>query len=291
MREVSRRYPDDLDAATLFAEALMNLRPWDLWTHNGQPQPGTLEIISTLEAVLQRNPNHPGAIHYYIHAVEASPQPERAVPFADRLAKLMPGAGHLVHMPSHIYIRVGRYQDAAESNVRAAAIDADYIEKYDIKGVYRMMYYPHNLHFLWAASCMEGRSAEALRAARELAAKVPAEMALQMPAVEFFMPTPLFAMVRFGKWEEILKEPAPPVDLQYTTGMWHYARGLALAATGQLDEAASEQAKVAASAANMPPERIVDVNIPAGALLRLAANALAGEIAARRGRSTTRFAI
>jgi len=283
MREVSRRYPDDLDAATLFAEALMNLRPWDLWTHNGQPQPGTLEIISTLEAVLQRNPNHPGAIHYYIHAVEASPQPERAVPFADRLAKLMPGAGHLVHMPSHIYIRVGRYQDAAESNVRAAAIDADYIEKYDIKGVYRMMYYPHNLHFLWAASCMEGRSAEALRAARELAAKVPAEMALQMPAVEFFMPTPLFAMVRFGKWEEILKEPAPPVDLQYTTGMWHYARGLALAATGQLDEAASEQAKVAAVAANMPPERIVDVNIPAGALLRLAANALAGEIAARRG--------
>ncbi|MGE0680394.1 MAG: hypothetical protein AB7P69_05735, partial [Candidatus Binatia bacterium] len=140
MREVAKRYPADLDAATLFAEALMNVRPWDLWTHGGQPQPGTEEIVSTLESVLQRNPDHPGAIHYYIHTVEASPQPERAAPFADRLGKLTPGAGHLVHMPSHIYIRVGHYHDAAESNAKAAAIDAAYIEKYNIQGAYRMMY-------------------------------------------------------------------------------------------------------------------------------------------------------
>ncbi len=285
MREVARRYPDDLDAATLFAEALMNLRPWDLWTLDGQPQPGTLEITSTLEAILQRNPEHPGAIHYYIHAVEASSQPERAAPFADRLGMLTPGAGHLVHMPSHIYMRVGRYRDAVDSNARAAAVDATYIEKYDIQGIYRMMYYPHNIHFMWAAANMEGRSAEALQAARDLIAKVPAEMVLQMPPIEFMAPTLLFTLVRFGKWEEILKEPAPPAGLQYTTGIWHYARGMALAATGRLDEAASEQTRVAAIAANTPAERVLGENTPARTLLQIASNVLTGEIAARRGQT------
>jgi len=282
MREVARRYPADHDAATLFAEALMDLRPWDLWTLDGQPQPGTLEIVATLESVLKKKPDHPGAIHYYIHAIEASPQPEKAAPFADRLAALTPGAGHLVHMPSHIYIRTGRYREAAESNARATAVDKEYIEKHNIQGIYRMMYYPHNIHFGWAALSMEGRSAEALLTAREVAAQTSVEMMQQMPALEFIPPTPLFALARFGKWEDILKEPAPPAELQYTTGIWHYVRGLALAALGRLYDATSERDKVAAIAADMPADRTLGDNTPATTLLQIAEKTLAGEIAARQ---------
>lgn len=274
MREVSKRYPDDLDAATLFAEALMDLRPWDYWASDGQPQPGTLEILSTLESVMKRNPNHPGANHYYIHALEASSQPERALPCAERLPGLMPGAGHLVHMPAHIYMRMGRYADASESSARAAAVDRDYIEKWNPQGVYPMMSYAHNLYFLWATLCVEGRSAEALRTARDLAAMVPVEIARQGLQMEFFTLTPLFTLARFGRWEEVLKEPRPPSDLQVTTGMWNYARGLALTATGRLDEAGKEANGVAAVATKM--------SIP---LLRIASNVLAGELAARRGQT------
>lgn len=282
MREVAKQYPDDLDAATLFAEALMNLRPWDLWTLDGQPQPGTAEIIATLESVLQRNPDHPGAIHYYIHAVEPSPNPERALPYARRLAALMPGAGHIVHMPSHIYIRVGLYKEAAESNAQAAAVDAAYIKKHNVQGVYRMMYYPHNIHFLWAAATMEGRSQESIRAAREVAAKLPAEMVREMPPLEFISPTPLFALARFGQWDDILAEPAPPEDLHYTTGIWRYVRGLAFAAKGQLDKAMNEHAKLEAIAATIPPERKIADNTPVASLLRIAAATLAGEVAAQK---------
>src|SRR5262245_11771244 len=281
MREVAKRYPDDLDAATLYAESMMNLHPWGLWTHDGQPAPGTEEIVDTLEAVLQRDPNHPGAIHYYIHTVEASTHPERATPYADRLGELVPGAGHLVHMPSHIYLRTGRYHDAAEVNAKAAALDAAYIEKYDIQGPYRMMYYPHNIHFFWAAATLEGRSKEALQAAREFSAKLPVEMVRQMPMVEGFVPTYLFALVRFGKWQEILKQPAPPADLKYSTGMWHYARGWAFAATKRLDKAAAEHTKLAEIAAATSPDIRIMQNSGA-ALLNLASNVLAGEIAVRR---------
>ncbi|MGE0679439.1 MAG: tetratricopeptide repeat protein [Candidatus Binatia bacterium] len=282
MRAVAKQYPDDLDAATLFAEALMNLRPWDLWTLDGQPQPGTPEIVATLESVLKRNPDHPGAIHYYIHAVEPSPNPERALPYAKRLAALMPGAGHIVHMPSHIYIRVGLYKEAVESNAQAAAVDAAYIEKHNVQGVYRMMYYPHNIHFLWAAATMEGRSQESIRAAREVAAKLPAEMIQEMPPLEFISPTPLFALARFGQWDDILAEPAPPEALQYTTGIWRYVRGLAFAAKGQLDEAMNEHAKLEVLAATIPSERKIGDNTPVPSLLRIAAATLAGEVAAQK---------
>lgn len=285
MREVARRYPNDPDAATLFAEALMDLRPWDLWTLDGQPQPGTLEILSTLETVLKKDPNHPGANHYYIHAIEASHNPERAIPSAERLAKAMPGAGHIVHMPSHIYMRVGRYKDAVQSNAQAVKIDEDYLKKQSVQGVYPMMYYPHNIHFLWAALSMEGRSTEALQAARKVVTKVPAEMVHEMPPVEFASPTVLFALARFAKWQEILQEPAPPADLQYTTGIWHYVRGLAFVATGRLDEAESEHASVTAIAAAMPPERKLGDNTPAVGLLNIAEKTLAGEIAAKRGQA------
>ena len=284
MREVAKRYPDDLDAATLFAESMMNLRPWDLWTADGEPQPGTEEIVSTLESVLKRNPNHPGAIHYYIHTVEASQKPERAIPYADRLAKVAPGAGHLVHMPSHIYMRVGRYKDANVSNARAAKVDEDYLETHNVQGVYRIMYYPHNVHFQWAAASMEGRSKEALKAARKLVAQTPVEFVKQMPMVEFVPPTLLFGLARFGKWQEILQQPAPPEELQYTLAIWHYVRGLAFAATGQIDDAVRKHAKVTEMAAAMPADRLVGQN-SAAALLNVAAKTLQGEIAARRNQT------
>src|SRR5439155_4791281 len=251
----ARRFPDDLDAATLFAEALMDLRPWDLWTLDGRPQPGTAEIVATLESVLRRDPAHPGANHYYIHAVEASAHPERGIASADRLRALVPGAGHLVHMPSHIYMRVGRYDEATEANVRAVAVDREYIAKAKPDGMYPMMYYPHNLDFLWAAASMEGRSADALRAARDLSAEATPEMVRKMPDIESAPVAPLFVLARFGKWDEILNAPALPEDLPFATGSWHYVRGLALARTGRLAEAAKEQALLAGIAASTAADR------------------------------------
>jgi tetratricopeptide (TPR) repeat protein len=283
MRQVARQYPDDLDASTLFAESLMDLRPWDLWTADGEPRPETPEIVATLEGVLQKDPNHPGANHYYIHAIEASPQPEKGLPSAARLAGLMPGAGHIVHMPSHIYIRTGRYGDAAAANRQAIAADERYIAAAQPSGVYPMMYYPHNIHFLWAAASMDGRSADAIAAARELATKVPPDMARQMPMVEYFMPTPYFALARFGRWQEILAEPAPPDDLHYNAAMWHYARGLAFAATGRYADAERERAALNTDADAVPADRVVGDNQSARQLLRLASLLLAGEIAARQG--------
>jgi len=287
MRQVAQRHPDDLDAQTLFAESMMDLRPWDLWTADGEPRPGTPEIVATLEGVLQKDPNHPGANHYYIHAIEASPQPEKGLPSAARLAGLMPGAGHLVHMPSHIYIRTGRYGDAAAANRQAIAADERYIAAAQPSGVYPMMYYPHNIHFLWAAASMDGRSADAIGAARELATKVPPDMARQMPMVEYFMPTPYFALARFGRWQEILAEPAPPDDLHYNAAMWHYARGLACAATGHYADAERERAALNTDADAVPADRVVGDNQSARQLLRLASLLLAGEIAARQGQCET----
>jgi tetratricopeptide (TPR) repeat protein len=285
MRAVARNHPDDLDAATLFAESLMVLRPWDLWTLDGTPQPGTTEIVETLEGVLARDPNHPGANHYYIHAVEASPDPGRALASAERLGGLAPAAGHLVHMPSHVYMRVGRYADAVEANRRAITADERYMARQKPDGVYPQMYYPHNIHFLWSAASMEGRSAESIAAARKLTAHLTPDVLRQMPMLELFAPTPLFALARFGKWQEVLASPAPGDEFQVVSGMWHYTRGLALAATGKLDDAAREQASVAKLAEAMAADRIIGDNQPAKRHLELAAAELAGDIAARRGRT------
>jgi tetratricopeptide (TPR) repeat protein len=283
MREVARRFPDDPDAATFFADSMMNLRPWDLWMQDGKPQPGTEEIVATLERVLATNPNHPGALHLYIHAVEASPEPGRAVVAADRLGPLMPGAGHLVHMPSHIYFRVGRYEDAVTANVRAVEADRAYFATSQPSDIYRMGYYPHNIDFIWLSASMEGRSAETLRAARELAAAVPAEMARQMSDMETGPAAPLFAQARFGRWEDILREPAPDPGLPYVTGTWRYTRGLAFAATGRVDQADAELAELRKIAATVPPDRTVATFFKTADMLRLASDVLAGEIAARRG--------
>jgi len=285
MREVARKHPADLDAATLFAESLMVLRPWDLWTLDGTPQPGTEEIVQTLERVLATNPNHPGANHYYIHAVEASADPGRAIASAERLETLVPAAGHLVHMPSHAYMRVGRYADAAEANRRAIAADERYFGQKKPDGVYPLMYYPHNIHFLWAAASMEGRSGDAIAAARKLSTHMSPAALRAMPMLELYAPTPVLALARFGKWDEVLAAPRPSEEFVVVSGMWHYARGLALAATGKLDAAEREQAEVARLAAAVPADRIIGDNQPAKRHLELAATELAGDIAARRGRT------
>ena len=283
MHEVVRRYPDDLDAATLYAESLMDLRPWDLWTADGAPQPGTDEIVATLESVLARDPNHPGANHYYIHAVEASRQPERGLASAERLHTLVPGAGHLVHMPSHIYMRVGRYEDATEANRQAVAVDRAYIATAKPQGLYPMMYYPHNLDFLWSAACMAGRSGEAIATARQLSAEATPEMARTMGDAEPALVAPSLALARFGKWKEVLAEPPPPDDLKYASGLSHYARGVAFARTRRIDETAQELVALEKIVAAMPPDRkIVQVN-SMKAVLAIGRDVLAGELAAARG--------
>jgi tetratricopeptide (TPR) repeat protein len=283
MRDVARQFPDDLEAATFFADAMMNLRPWNLWAPDGAPNSGTEEIVVTLERVLARNPDHPGAIHLYIHAVEASQTPGRAEAAADRLARLMPGAGHIVHMPSHIYWRVGRYADAVSTNSAAVQADRAYFKTAEPSPIYRGLYYPHNIDFIWQSASMEGRSGETIRAAREFAETAPAEMIMQMPDMETAPVAPIVALVRFGRWDETLAQPAPPDAWLYTRGVWHYARGLAFNARGQAADAARELRALEAIIKAVPPERTVAFFFRAQNMLQLAANVLAGEMAAKAG--------
>lgn len=283
MREVAHRYPDDPDVQTLFAESLMDLNPWALWTSDGTPGPNTVEIVTTLEGVIAKHPQHIGANHYYIHAVEASPHPDKALPSADRLGALAPTEGHLVHMPSHIYIRTGRYDSSAKANAAAIKADKQFIEKTGEQGVYPMMYYTHNIQFLCYSQMMEGRRADAVRTARELQAQIPVDAVRAMPGAEFLVPQPYFTMARFGEWDAILKEPAPSKDLVYTTGMWHYTRGLAFSAKGRPDDAEAELKQVDGAAAATPADRIVGVVSHARELLQLASAILAGQITADKG--------
>ncbi len=279
MRALSAKYPDDDDAASLFAESIMNTMPWDYWLDGENPKPLAAEAIAALETVLGRSPQHPMAIHLYIHAVEASSSPQRAEGPADTLATLVPAAGHLVHMPSHIYWRVGRYHDASEANIRGAAVDEAYIAACNAQGFYPAAYYPHNIHFLWAASSMEGRSAVAIEAARKVAANVRLEMIEQFPGVEFFHTIPLLGLVQFGRWEEILAEPRPAENLEYSTAIWHYARATAFAATGDLESARLEHAAL------VPLRQATDVVFldsilyPATMLLEIADELVQGEMA------------
>lgn len=260
MRTLAHRYPDDLDAQTLYAEALMDLQPWDYYTVGGAAKGGILEITHVLEGVISRDPNHPGACHYYIHAVEASHLPERALPCAERLAGLMPGAGHLVHMPAHVYVRVGRYADAAEHNEHALHADQQLIERRNFSGPYPHVYVTHNWHFLWFARTMQGEYEPALAAARKVTASVPLEAVRAFPPLEVFPPTVYFAMARFGRWDDLLKQPAPPAELRYTTAIWHYTRGLALVAKGRRAEAKAERHALAAIAAALPADFMVNIN-------------------------------
>lgn len=281
MRTVWQQSSNDADAGTLFAEALMDLRPWDFWTADGRPQPGTEEIVSTLETVLSRVPDHPGACHYYIHAVEASSKPERALDCADRLPALAPGAGHLVHMPAHIYIRLGKYHEAAERNAHAARVDKEYLAGQALTGEYADGYYTHNLHFLWASLMMEGRHVETLNVARELTGTITEAEARKNKWKEFYLPAPLFSLIRFGQWDELLREPVPPKGLRFQEGIWRLGRGFALAATGRIPGAEGEHFVLAALAKQFRRERSPEDKTER-TLLKIAERMLAGEIAARR---------
>ncbi len=279
---VSRLYPADDDAATLYAEALMDLRPWNYWTNGGEPKAkSTVKTVKVLEAVVKRNPNHPGACHFYIHAVEASNEASRAVPCAKRLGSLMPGAGHLVHMPTHIYIKLGQWDLAAEHNEHAVHADEKFINERHPTGVYPTGYYPHNFHVMWYALNMLGRSEDALKAARSIGEKVPPEVVKQAPPLEYFSPTLLYTLARFSRWDEILRQPAPPRHLRYTTGSWHYVRGLAYTGQGKLDSAAVEQQRLDAVAESTPDDQMMNLN-SAKALLAIARAHLAGEMAAKQ---------
>lgn len=283
MREVAHRYPDDPDVQALFAESMMDLRPWQLWSADGKPAPGTEEIVATLENGLKKHPNHLGLNHYLIHAVEASPHPERAMAAADRLGALAPAMGHLVHMPSHIYVRTGRYHQAAAANERAIAADKKFLALSGETGMYPLMYYTHNIQFLCYSEMMEGRKKDAIASARELEKNVPVDAVRQMPMAEFITPEPYFAMARFGVWDDILKEPAPPKDLTYTLAMWHYARGLAFAATGDPVKAKAERAELEAIERATPADRVIGDGTPARQIMQLASAALAGAIDSAAG--------
>src|SRR5215471_16844260 len=241
MRELHNRYPDDLDAATLYAESLMDLHPWKQWTLDGHPSEGTEEIIAVLESVLRRDPNHLGANHYYVHATESSPHPEWALASAKRLETLAPGAGHLVHMPAHTYMRVGDYTAAARSNALAADADRAYFRESNTSGsMYDMMYYCHNLHFLAASYSMAGDFAHAKQAADEVAAHA-ATMFHDMPMAETYVPYPILVLVRFHRWDDVLKLPAPDPSMPMTNAFWHFARGSAFASEGKIANAEAEQ--------------------------------------------------
>ena len=290
MREVAKQYPDDLDAQTLFAEALMDTMPWNYWKTPDEAKPEAKEFIAILEKVMKRKPDHFGALHLYIHAVEASSNPGRAEVAADRLAPLVPAAGHLVHMPAHIYLRVGRYEDASEANVKAAKADESYISQCRVQGFYPAMYYPHNIHFLWFSSALEGRSDVSIDAAEKLSTKIQPEMVKQFPEIEQFLPVPLYAYARFGKWEKILEAPKPPDEFVYNTAMWHYARGLAFASTGKPEEAGKEAAEVDRLYATEAIDKIQLPTFPGKTVLGVARVVVAGEAARAKGDLDTAIA-
>ena len=279
MGKLAEKYPEDNDAAALYAESLMNTMPWAYWLGDGDPKPDTVKVISSLERIIKNDPDHPLALHLYIHAIEASKSPERAEAAADLLANLVPGSGHLVHMPSHIYWRVGRYHDASEANVRAAAVDEEYIAQCNAQGFYPALYYPHNIHFLWAASSMEGRSEVSIAAARKVAANIRLEQIEQFPTVEFFHTIPLLALTQFGRWDELLAEPQPPEGLSYSNAIWHYARGVAFSRKGEIDAAKAEHSALEALIGSVKVVFLDSRDYPASTLLGIANNLLTGEIA------------
>lgn len=292
MRELVRLYPDDLDAATLYAESIMDLRPWQYWSADGRPAEDTAEIVAVLEGVLKRDPQHIGANHYYIHAVEASPNPEWALPSAQRLKVLAPAAGHLVHMPAHIDIRTGNYEAAARSNAYAAEADRELFKLTGAGGMYPMMYYSHNLHFLSVAHSMQGRFEDAARAANQLEAHVgqylkdgPAREANQS-MMEAFMPTSTLVLVRFRRWDEILKAPQPDKRLAIVTSIWHFSRALAYAASGDVGKAESEQRLFDAARKPVPETAPFGANT-AKSVLDIAEHVLRAKIAVAKKDSKT----
>jgi len=289
MQKAADRFEDDPDVQTLFADAQMNTMPWDYWQKDGTAKPETARILTVLETVIARQPDHAGALHYHIHLLEASADPDRAAASADRLGSLMPAAGHMVHMPAHIYIRVGRYADAAEANVRAIAADEDYLAQCQAQGLYPVSYYPHNLHFLWAAATFEGRRAVAVDTARRLAEKVPHHHAGALAWTADYPVTPMLAYARFGMWQELLTEPKPPANEPYAIGVWNYGRGLAFVARGRLDAAATELTSLRAVMTHQAFATTLK-DLPMLTNLQIASRILDGELSLRRGNAEAAIA-
>jgi tetratricopeptide (TPR) repeat protein len=282
MREFVKKYPDDLDGTTLFAESLMMLRPWQLWTLDGKPAPGTLELVGVLESVLRRNPDHPGANHFYVHAVEASPNLERAIPSAMRLMTLVPGAGHLVHMPGHIFLQTGDYELAAKTNINAAAADKAFVERTGATGVYPLMYWTHNIHFISYARAQQGRYDEAKQAAQEMSRNVgDADAKMQM--LEGFHLYPLMADLRFHRWDEILNAAPPQPERKLHHAFWQYARAMALAAQDKVSEAAAERKQFESLRGAVPADSRFLLNNKSSDILALAAATLDAQLAWARG--------
>jgi hypothetical protein len=282
MREAARKFPDDLDIATLYAESLMNLRPWRLYTSEGRPEPGTDAIVTTLERVMKENPNHPGANHYYIHAVEASTRPDRAIDAAGRLETLVPGAGHLVHMPAHIYIRTGQYARSARSNADAAAVDEKYFKATGATGFYPVMYYGHNLQFESAAAMYAGNFAQA-RGAAQRTVKLVDPVAGEMAMVEPYAQQEVMVLLRFGRWDEVVAAAPPAPTRTIQTALHHYARGAALAALGRGAEAAAAREAFIAASVKVAKDVTISANNTAVAMLQVAAHDLDGRIAMAGG--------
>jgi len=284
-------HPNDDDASAIYAESLMNLMPWDYWSDAGLPREDTRKVIAALEKIIERSPDHPLALHLYIHAVEASETPGIAEDEADRLLDLVPASGHLVHMPAHIYWRIGRYDDAAKANIRAAMVDEEYIAACNAQGFYPALYYPHNIHFLWAATSMSGQSAMAIESARKLAANVRMEQIEQFPTVEFFKTIPLLTQVQFGRWDEILALTEPPTSRDYSRAIMNYARGLALVHKGRVAEAQVELDQLAQSKDSVQIRFLDSSDYPASVLLNIAHRLLAGEMALEQGQNDKAIAL
>jgi len=281
MGRLAEKYPDDLDAQALYAEAMMDLHPWDFWTKDKQPQPWTPKILETLEYVIERNLDHVLANHLYIHATEASANPEKALTSARSLGKAVPGAGHLVHMPAHTYIRVGMYHEGTVANELAIESDNEYVAQCHQQGIYPLGYIPHNHHFLWATATLEGRKQLSLAAAKSTFDHVDTKMMREpgMGLLQHFWTIPLSGNVRFGEWDAIFEFPEPDMELLYPRGVWHYARGMAFVAKNELEDAASELEKLKAIAANDLLQDVVIMNNTQN-LLQIAVRVLEGEIAA-----------
>ncbi|MEJ2086230.1 MAG: hypothetical protein P8Y44_11205 [Acidobacteriota bacterium] len=284
MGELHAQYPEDDDIATLYAAALMNLNPWSYWYPDGEPRENTPALIASLESVIERSPDHAGARHYYIHAMEAQ-HPDKAVAAADELAPLMPGAGHMVHMPSHIYMRVGRYADSYAANSKAVEADEEYITQCRAQGIYPLGYYPHNIHFMVWSAMFEGRSADALAAARKVAEKIPADVPDEVWSVyELFRSQPYYTMVRFGMWEEILSEPKPIDRARFMIGVWHYARALAYLESDNRGRAKRELKALRKIREEIERDGYAIGFGSADTLLTIAEEVVSGEMAADRGK-------
>lgn len=282
MRKAAEKFPADADIVTLYAESLMDLHPWDYFLKDGTPQPWTAEILNTIEKAMALNPRHAGCNHLYIHAYEASNTPGKAMASADLLRDLVPAAGHLVHMPSHIYIRTGRYEEGVMVNQNAVKTDEEYIAQCKAEGFYPLVLFPHNIHFLWACATLDGQGAQAIRAADLLAAKQDFNLMIDpvWTSLQHFYATPYYARVRFGKWDDILGLEQPDGRLKYANAIWRYARAIAFGRKGRVEQASAEIAELSkiANDESIENEKILGINSMPH-VLRIALYVAKGELA------------